>query len=272
MKLISPTLNIDQEATPRLVEKVVKKLVGRDYPFLILEKTEMTYMQSLWTENGYIIEYQEDDILHHYINAGFIAQDDAIWTLLSYLKGQHYWKNRHEFVKKDIDTISSESGDSLGSKLRWVSFSSSKNLHLVDLTELDGAKYHRILDQFIRGSESINKRADRGLLYQLETFPKRGILYSHKYEDSERFHRSGYFNLYRWCTTEHYAAQEVAPFAIKLWKFLFLTLPSGLVDYCDNFLLVYEPVWKTWYRQLSRDVTAKEKIMTAGKAFFRQFK
>ena len=272
MKLISPTLNIDQAATPRLVEEVVKNLVGRDYPFLILEKTEMTYMQSFWTEDGYIIEYQEDGILHHYINGKFIAQDDAIWTLQSYLKGQDYWKNKHEFVKKDIDTISYKSGHRLGNRLRWVSFTSSKNLHLVNLTEMDGAKYHQILGQFIRKSESINKRVDRGLLYQLETFPKKGILYSHKYENSERFYRSGYFNLYRWCTTEHYAAQKVAPSAIKLWNFLFSTLPSGLVVYCDKFLLVYEPVWKTWYRQLSRDVTAKEKIVTAGKAVFRQFK
>ena len=157
-------------------------------------------------------------------------------------------------------------------KLKWASYTGTKNLHLVNLNDLDADKYDQILNEFIYKSESINKRADARLLYQLKTFARRGILYSHKYENSNRFNRSGYFNLYRWCITDHHAARKVGSSAKKLWKFLFTTLPSGLVDYYDNALIVDETVWAQWYNQISQTVTGSEKITTAFKSIIRQFR
>lgn len=156
--------------------------------------------------------------------------------------------------------------------LKWVSFTGSKNLHLVNLNDLNADKYYELLEEFINESESINKRVDARLLYQLNTFPRRGILYSHKYESSNRFNRSGYFNLYRWCTTDHHAARKVSPSATKLWNFLFTALPSGMVSYCDNFLIVDETVWTQWYNHISKNVTVSEKISTTLKSIIRQFK
>ena len=158
------------------------------------------------------------------------------------------------------------------SRLRWISFTSSKDLHLVNAGDLDVGTYRRLLDQFIRKAESVYRRPDGYFLNNMNDFARRNILFAHKYENSDRYNRSGYFNLYRWCTTEHYAAYRANASAIKLWKFLFSTVPSGLGHYCDNFLIVDEAVWKAWYPQLSEGVTRKEKVLTALKSIVRHFK
>ena len=66
MKFIAPKLNIDQEATNVLIESSISALKGEVDSFAILSKDEMTYMQALCTENGFIVQFQIGSIDEHY--------------------------------------------------------------------------------------------------------------------------------------------------------------------------------------------------------------
>ena len=117
MKLICPALGREEVATDSGIVEVVSILPKREDPFVILEKTEMNYMQVLWTPEGFHIEYQEDDIFHHFQVKTPISQEAAVWAMQSYLAGQVVWKDQFEFEKKEIATPSYKAGHKLGSIL-----------------------------------------------------------------------------------------------------------------------------------------------------------
>ncbi len=114
MRIICPTLNRNEPASEDAIAEIVPMLRNRPDPFLILEKTEMTYMQTLWTREGYDLEYQEDTILEHYRLTELTNEDDAIWALQAYLRGKLYWKTKFKFKKKEIATTSFKLGHQLG--------------------------------------------------------------------------------------------------------------------------------------------------------------
>ena len=114
MNIICPTLEIEKNATKENISELVPLLEGQEDPFLILEKDEMTYMQTLWTPDGYDLEYQEGSVLEHYRLSEFASQEEVIWALQSYLKGESYWKTKFQFVKKDIATTSFKLGYKVG--------------------------------------------------------------------------------------------------------------------------------------------------------------
>ena len=114
MKIICPTLNKEEEATLQNIAEIVRLLENKEDPFVILEKDEMTYIQTLWTPDGYDLEYQDGDIFEHYWLAELTTQDDVIWALQSYLKGEPYWKIKFKFEKKEIPTLSYKIGHKIG--------------------------------------------------------------------------------------------------------------------------------------------------------------
>ena len=115
MKINCPTLNRYEEATLQTIADSIQKLEGKEDPFLILEKTELTYMQTLWTPDGFELEYQDGNVLEHYRVSELITQEDVIWALQSYLKGEPYWKSKFNFEKKEIATQSYKVGHKIGS-------------------------------------------------------------------------------------------------------------------------------------------------------------
>lgn len=102
MKIISPTLDREELATKENIQDIIRLIEGKNDPFAILQKNELTFMQVLWTHDGYILEYQENSILNHYRVKELISQEDAIWSLQSYLKGEVYWKAKFDFEKIEI--------------------------------------------------------------------------------------------------------------------------------------------------------------------------
>jgi hypothetical protein len=115
MKINCPTLNRYEEATLQNIAESIYQLEGKEDPFLILEKNELTYMQTLWTPDGFDLEYQDGNILEHYRVSEFATQDDVIWALQNYLKGEPYWKAKFKFEKKEIATQSYKIGHKIGS-------------------------------------------------------------------------------------------------------------------------------------------------------------
>jgi hypothetical protein len=114
MKLTAPSLGVKQPATESLIAKVVRELAGREDPFAILELDELTYMQVLWTPEGYDLEYQERNIMHHFRLARLVTAAEATLTLQNYLAGDQTWKERLEFVKKDVATWRYRIGYTIG--------------------------------------------------------------------------------------------------------------------------------------------------------------
>jgi hypothetical protein len=103
MIIHAPTLKRKEEATAENIAEIVRRLKGKDKPFAILRKKNMTFIQILWTSEGYILAYQENDIHHIYRAREFLSQADVIWALQSYLQGEELWKSRFAFEHKKID-------------------------------------------------------------------------------------------------------------------------------------------------------------------------
>ena len=105
MIIKAPALNREEHATNENIAEIVRRLKGKDQPFAILEKNATSFIQTLWTPQGYALAYQENDILHIFRARGYISQGDAIWALQSYLKGDVYWKAKFDFEHKTIDNL-----------------------------------------------------------------------------------------------------------------------------------------------------------------------
>ena len=103
MIIHAPTLKREEEATAENVAEIVRRLKGKDKPFAILRQTNMTFIQILWTPEGYIVAYQENDFHHIYRAKELVSQKDTIWALQSYLKGEEHWKSKFNFEHKTID-------------------------------------------------------------------------------------------------------------------------------------------------------------------------
>lgn len=114
MKIICPTLEREEIATAENIAEIVKLIENKEDPFVILEKDEMTYLQTLWTPEGYGLEYQEGNILEHYWLSELASQEDVIWALQSYLKGEPNWKTKFKLEKKEIATPSYKIGHKIG--------------------------------------------------------------------------------------------------------------------------------------------------------------
>jgi hypothetical protein len=114
MRIICPTLNRDEPASEDAIADIVPMLENKSDAFLILERNEMTYMQTLWMKGGYDIEYQEGTILEHYWLAELTDKDNVICALQSYLRGELYWKTKFKFEKKEIATMSFKLGHQMG--------------------------------------------------------------------------------------------------------------------------------------------------------------
>jgi hypothetical protein len=124
MIIQAPTLHREEEATTENIAEIVRRLKGKDKPFALLRKTNMTFIQTLWTPEGYILAYQENDIHHIYRAKELVSQGDAIWALQSYLKGEEHWKSKFNFEHKTIDNpfvkISYQLGTIVGKIIQFI--------------------------------------------------------------------------------------------------------------------------------------------------------
>jgi cyclopropane fatty-acyl-phospholipid synthase-like methyltransferase len=103
MIIQAPALHREEEATEENIAEIVRLLKGNDRSFAFVRQTNMTFIQTLWIPGGYILAYQENDIMHIYRAKEFVSQEDAIWALQSYLKGEEHWKSKFNFEHKTID-------------------------------------------------------------------------------------------------------------------------------------------------------------------------
>ncbi|WP_144405971.1 hypothetical protein [Kangiella geojedonensis] len=77
----------------------------------------MTYMQTLWTPDGFILEYQEGSIAEHYVAEELLTADAVCDVLTQYLQGVEEWRSAYQFSNKGIAGLSWRIGHLLG----WLS-------------------------------------------------------------------------------------------------------------------------------------------------------
>src|SRR5262249_3304579 len=83
-----------QSATASDIRREVNALDSkRDDAFLMLGASDMTYIQTTGDQrNGFIVEYQETDVRHHYRAKRKLTADEIVKALVSYSAGSDEWK------------------------------------------------------------------------------------------------------------------------------------------------------------------------------------
>jgi len=103
-------------ATPATIADILRDLPERPDPFVILGGSdEQRYMQTLWTPEGFILEFQEGGIDRHYRCArrDFTA-DEVSLALGQYLAWNGQWRPAFEAEKVEVRTGFYRFGHALG--------------------------------------------------------------------------------------------------------------------------------------------------------------
>jgi hypothetical protein len=92
MQLESPHLEVSVPASFENLSELIFRLVGADDPFAIVAKNELTFAQMLWTDTGFILEYQADSLSKHFRSerSDFTAQE-MVTILAAYARDSPNW-------------------------------------------------------------------------------------------------------------------------------------------------------------------------------------
>jgi hypothetical protein len=115
MRLSSPTLGIDQDASPDLIKEVVLALPGRADPFAILAMQKLTFVQTCWTPEGFVFEYQIGSVDQHFVANTLLTADEVVKAFSEFLAGSNEWCSRYEFSPKKIRGVWFRIGHTIGS-------------------------------------------------------------------------------------------------------------------------------------------------------------
>ena len=102
MNLSSYTLSIDEVASPKLIGEVIAQLPNREDPFAVLAIDKNTYMQCLWTEDGFVLEYQDGSIDRHYCSGDYLSSDTVNAAFVQYHNKENSWRTNIEFYRKNL--------------------------------------------------------------------------------------------------------------------------------------------------------------------------
>ena len=103
MKIEAPSLGVACEATEELISEVVPKLKGLPDPLVILSSSGSRYIQALWTEDGFDLEYQDGSTEHHYLASSSLSAPQVEQAFVNYLRGNSDWRDQYDFKRKVIE-------------------------------------------------------------------------------------------------------------------------------------------------------------------------
>ncbi len=114
MKLTSPKLEIEEEATVDLIESSISALKGEVDSFAILSSDEMNYIQALATKNGFVVQFQNGSIDEHYEFDTYLSRPQTIKLFQAYLQGIEDWPENLNYSKIQIIGLAGRLGLTLG--------------------------------------------------------------------------------------------------------------------------------------------------------------
>lgn len=110
-------------ATADALHALIPALAGREDPFAILSRgaEDMTYMQTLCTPDGYLVEYQEGSLGRHFRTVRQdLSAEDVIAAFQSYAAGEKGWRTLFEYRRVKLGGSWYHFGYALGKA--WGSF------------------------------------------------------------------------------------------------------------------------------------------------------
>lgn len=87
-----PSLDFEDVVTKEDIELLIPKIdINDNDPFAILSTGEGTYMQTMKTDEGFILEHQLVNHRCHYEAVGNLSVEQVIAAMVSYAFGKHEW-------------------------------------------------------------------------------------------------------------------------------------------------------------------------------------
>jgi hypothetical protein len=87
-----PSFDFEAAPTPEDIQRMIPQIgPDDDNPFAILTRGEGTYMQTLRTEEGYVLEHQLVNTSSHYEIPAPASAEQVVAAMLSYAFGENEW-------------------------------------------------------------------------------------------------------------------------------------------------------------------------------------
>ncbi len=101
--IICGDLIVNNPTEPDIRQAVYRLGEDADDAFLILEQSEMTYLQTSGDpEHGFLVEYQEADTDHHYRARQTFDADEVVKAFWAYAQGTQEWKDMAQWEKMTL--------------------------------------------------------------------------------------------------------------------------------------------------------------------------
>lgn len=115
MKFESPILNINELASRKLIERTISRLKPEPDNFAILSESEMSYIQCLHTESGFIVQFQNESIDEHYEFSDYLSESQTTSLFQAYLSKVEDWQGSLEYTRVNLRGFWGSLGLALGS-------------------------------------------------------------------------------------------------------------------------------------------------------------
>ncbi len=107
MKLELENGTVIEQPSEDDIQGALSSLGDRGNGFAILSQGVMTYVQALGSrDEGYHLEYQEDDTQHHFRVPELVPHDQVVSVFKRYAKGDASWKEELAWEREDLDALS----------------------------------------------------------------------------------------------------------------------------------------------------------------------
>lgn len=102
-RLVCPTCQFEDFVEPGVLEHLLSQIFPDDEdPYAILELTDGTYMQTLCTEEGYVLEHQLVNTSSHYEIPDLITLEAVGEAMNSYAMHDNRWLTMFDWQKLDL--------------------------------------------------------------------------------------------------------------------------------------------------------------------------
>ena len=100
MRLEASTINLESEADRQAVVDALTHARGSDDPLVALARSELTYIQGLWTDEGYVLAYQDGSADQYFTSRKFLTLEEIQAVFFQHLADDDAWKDKYDFEKK----------------------------------------------------------------------------------------------------------------------------------------------------------------------------
>lgn len=89
----SPELAHQMHGYPELIEDLVELLPDRANPFVVVDRDDETYMQAMWTEEGWLLEHRAGGPDAHYsLEPAMATAEQVRDALIDYMRDGSAWR------------------------------------------------------------------------------------------------------------------------------------------------------------------------------------